>query len=252
MPGYQEVLIEVKDLSLTIENRLILEHIDLKVHRGEIVTIVGPNGAGKSCLVKCILSLMTPTHAHMMKRPGIQIGYTPQKMHVESTMPLTVERFLRLGQKSKIDVNAVLAEVGVQGLGQNWMYRLSGGELQRVLLARALSHNPDLLVLDEPAQGVDIAGQNEVYRLLSRIRDKRKCGILMVSHDLSLVMAQTDTVICLQQHVCCVGHPAKVAQDPEFRSLFGITADNLGLYTHHHDHHHSVEGEIQAKEEKHD
>lgn len=246
MQAPPELLIKSTNLSLVLAERPILKDIDLRVHRGEIVTLIGPNGAGKSCLLKCLLKLVEPTYGQVFHADSLRIGYTPQKVHFEPTLPLTVEQFLKLGQKADIDIEQVLAEVGIDyaKLGHQWMYRLSGGELQRVMLARALSLKPDLLVLDEPAQGVDIAGQSELYRLLARIRNERHCGILVVSHDLSLVMADTDQVLCLNQHVCCSGRPGAVARDPSFQKLFGKEAQGLALYAHEHDHRHNVEGEM--------
>ncbi len=248
-----DALIQVNDLGLVLEKREILRNISLNIHSDEILTIMGPNGAGKSCLLKCILGLIKPTAGQIIKPKNLKVGYTPQKILFEQSMPLSVEQFLKLGQPQNLDLLSALDEVGGQHLISSWMYRLSGGELQRVLLARALSQQPDLLVLDEPAAGVDITGQAEMYRLLARIRRNRHCGILVVSHDLSLVMAETDKVVCLNQHVCCSGRPEVVAKDPAFAQLFGMDAKGLALYTHHHDHSHDIEGHITpAKEPKDD
>lgn len=245
----EDVLIEVKNLKLILEQRKILNHIDLVVRRGEILTILGPNGAGKSCLLKCILGLLNPTDGQVKKRPGLKIGYTPQKIVFDPSLPITVEQFLKLGHTCHIDVQKSLNEVKIGHMRHAWMYALSGGELQRVLLARALSHNPDLLVLDEPAAGVDIVGQSEVYKLLAEIKNNHQCGILVVSHDLSLVMAETDHVVCLNKHVCCSGTPEVVAMDPAFKELFGMDATGLALYKHRHDHHHDIEGEVMPNED---
>lgn len=243
-----ETLIEVKNLSLSLEGRVILDSVNLVVHRGEIVTLIGPNGAGKSCLIKCLLQLLPTYLGVITRKKPLKIGYAPQKIHFEANLPLKVSRFLSLGHQSKT-IAAVMAEVGITELANHWMHKLSGGELQRVLLARALVQEPDLLVLDEPAQGVDLLGQGEVYRLLAKIRSERNCGILLVSHDLNLVMAETDTVICLNKHVCCSGHPQAVAMDPAFIKLFGSHAAGLALYKHEHDHQHGLEGEVQCIQE---
>jgi zinc transport system ATP-binding protein len=237
----QSPLIQGTQLSLCLRDKLILSQVDIKVAKGEIVTLVGPNGAGKSCLIKLLLRLMLPTKGKVSSWPKLKIGYMPQKLQIDATLPLSVAHFLNL-TSGPISVPMALAEVGVASLANRAMQALSGGELQRVLLARALRRAPDLLVLDEPAQGVDLMGQNELYDLIARIRAKQACGILMVSHDLNLVMAGTDTVVCLNQHVCCSGHPETVVHHPQFKALFHHAVPNLAVYKHEHDHSHSVTG----------
>ncbi len=234
-----QVLLESDNLTLRLDGKTILEGVSLQVKAGQIVTLIGPNGAGKSCLLKCLLGLETRYEGRIHKHADLSIGYTPQAIHFDATLPLTVEQFLALGRGQSCD--EYLAEVKAQGLKHKLMYKLSGGELQRVLLARALSANPQLLVLDEPAQGVDITGQAEVYKLLAHIAKTRGCGVLLVSHDLNLVMAETSHVICLNRHVCCHGHPESVTKNPEFQKMFGSQALGLALYTHHHDHTHSID-----------
>jgi zinc transport system ATP-binding protein len=178
--------------------------------------------------------------------PDLRIGYMPQRLQVENTMPISVERFLKLAAHAdKGNINETLAEVGASALLQSRLQELSGGELQRVLLARALLQKPHLLVLDEPTQGVDLKGQAELYRLITQIRDRHQCGVLMVSHDLHLVMSATDEVICLNQHVCCHGHPLQVSNDPAYLELFGRKdAETMAIYTHYHTHHHGLAGEV--------
>lgn len=236
-------IVRVEEVSFTDNQRPILQQVSLVLMPGEIVSIIGPNGAGKTSLLKIIVGLISPSQGKVIRSPALRIGYMPQQLHIEPTFPLTVERFLRLGQP-KADLAPVLQEVGIAHLLAHAMQTISGGELQRVLLARALLRKPELLVLDEPAQGVDLIGQGELYHLIARIRDRFQCAVLLVSHDLTVVMAQTDKVVCLNQHVCCSGHPEIVTQDPAFRELFGSIAQNLALYTHRHDHHHDIRGEV--------
>lgn len=226
--------------------KIVLSDIDLTVKADEIVTLIGPNGAGKSTLVRTVLGLIPPNSGSVHLKPGIRIGYMPQKLVVESLMPLSVRRFLALaGPIEPIFFQSVLDELAISHLQDSPIQAMSGGEMQRVLLARALLRKPDLLVLDEPVQGVDITGQAELYELIIRIRDIHHCGILMVSHDLHLVMAGTDSVVCLNQHVCCSGHPEAVSQHPEFLNLFGMRETAaIAVYAHRHNHRHHLDGEV--------
>jgi zinc transport system ATP-binding protein len=210
------------------------------------VTLIGPNGAGKTSLVKIVLGLVPPTSGEIERLEGIRIGYMPQRLQVDQSMPVSVSRFLSLGANARADrIDDALKEVGASVLKDSQLFALSGGELQRVLLARALIQEPQLLVLDEPAQGVDVNGQAELYRLIADIRDRHGCGILLVSHDLHLVMSATDEVICLNQHVCCHGHPEQVSNDPAYLELFGKKdAETLAVYTHHHNHSHDLAGDV--------
>ncbi len=234
---------------------MLLQAIDLTLMPGKIVSVVGPNGAGKTTLVKLVVGLLAPTEGFIKRAQGLSIGYMPQKIHISPIFPLSVLRFLQLNQTwSEQELMAMLDEVGVSHVLHSSLDAISGGELQRVLLARALLRKPQLLVLDEPAQGVDLIGQGELYDLIAKIRDRHHCAILMVSHDLNLVMARTDTVVCLNQHICCSGHPEQVSRDPAFAQMFGKAAAGLAFYTHHHDHHHDVHGKVvePCKGEKHD
>lgn len=239
-----DCLIEARQLCVRFREREVLDHIDMQVHRGEIVTLIGLNGAGKSTLVRALLGLIAPASGDILRRPGLRIGYSPQHLHLDPTLPLTVGGFLSLGARTPEGrLQELLAEVGVADVLESQVADISGGELHRVLLARALLRKPDLLVLDEPLAGVDVAGQSELYRLIADIRDRYACGVLMVSHDLHVVMAATDRVICINHHVCCTGHPESVTRSPEFVALFGRhVAEGLAVYTHNHDHQHDVAG----------
>ena len=239
-------LVRARGISLQLDQRQVLHNISLQIDPQQIVTLIGPNGAGKTSLVRIVLGLARPSGGTVERRRGLRIGYMPQRLHIDPAMPVSVEKFLALAVNSRRgEVDKVLAEVGAGELKKSRMHALSGGELQLVLLARALIQDPELLVLDEPAQGVDVNGQAELYRLITEIRDHHHCGILLVSHDLHLVMSATDEVICLNQHVCCHGHPETVSNDPAYLELFGKKdAETLAVYTHHHNHSHGLAGEI--------
>ena len=237
------LLIRATGLVKTIGARKILDHVDLAVHEKEIVTVIGPNGAGKSTLLRILLGLAPPDRGEAWVKPGVRIGYMPQRLAIDDNLPLTVRRFLTLGQRhNDTMLRMALDEVGAPQVLDSPVQSISGGELQRVLLARALLRDPALLVLDEPVQGVDVAGQEDLFRLIVDIRKRRGCGVLMVSHDLHLVMAATDTVVCLNHHVCCTGRPEAVRVDPAYLALFGAARGGaLAVYTHHHDHVHDPE-----------
>jgi len=248
----ENFLINASNISLEIEQRQILNNISLQVAKEQIVTLIGPNGAGKTSLVKIVLGLVQPSSGTVTLRKGLRVGYMPQRLHIDPSMPVSVDRFLKLAvNANRSEIGGVLKEVGASALLNSQLHSLSGGELQRVLLARALIQAPQLLVLDEPVQGVDVNGQAELYRLIENIRIRHKCGILLVSHDLHLVMSATDEVICLNQHVCCHGHPEQVSNDPAYLELFGKKdAETLAVYTHHHNHSHDLGGDIVEKREK--
>ena len=237
-------LITLTNIEMAFHGRNILRDVSLQVDPGEIVTLIGPNGAGKTTLVRIALGLQQPSSGLRQQRHGLRIGYMPQKLHVDSSMPLTVKRFLDLTGGQSGEIIRALERTGVSHVYQSPLQSLSGGELQRVLLARALLNKPHLLVLDEPVQGVDINGQRELYQLITDLRDEQGCSVLMVSHDLHLVMAATDKVVCINQHVCCSGHPQQVREHPAYLKLFGGQSEELAVYTHHHDHHHCVDGHI--------
>jgi zinc transport system ATP-binding protein len=233
-------LLRISDITLRLGGRTILDGVGFNLGPGEILTVIGPNGAGKTTLLRVVLGLLRPTGGLVWKRPGLRIGYMPQRLQVDSIFPLTVRRFLSLAAARGTEgLEAALEEAGATALADAPLSGLSGGELQRVLLARALLRRPDLLVLDEPAQGLDVHGQAELFHLMAEIREKLGCAILLVSHDLHLVMAATDRVVCLNQHICCTGTPATVSRDPAFLKLFGPLAGNLAIYTHDPEHRHT-------------
>ena len=233
-------LISTHALGLKIGGRKILDNVNLSVHDREIVTIIGPNGAGKSTLIKVMLGLVSPTSGHIQKREDLRVGYVPQRFPVSPNVPLSVRRLLTLTHKATaLELQHSLTETGIAHLMNARIAELSGGELQRALLARALLRQPQLLVLDEPVQAVDFDGELKLYELISNIRKARGCGILMVSHDLHMVMAESDRVICLNGHICCEGAPVVVQKSPEFSKMFGPKAATMiAGYSHHHDHDH--------------
>lgn len=239
-----EPLIRLDGIDLDLGGRPILRGVDLTVSTGEIVTLIGPNGAGKTSLVRVALGLARPRRGTVTRRPGLRVGYVPQRLAIDPTLPLTVRRFIAIGGGDTDRLDDLLAEVGAGGLAAAPMQGLSGGELQRVMLARALARRPELLVLDEPAQGVDVHGQADLFDLIARVRRDRQCGVLLVSHDLHLVMAATDMVVCLNHHVCCTGHPEAVGRHPAYLALLGPTARGLAVYAHAHDHRHDVGGGV--------
>jgi zinc transport system ATP-binding protein len=246
-----EPLISAHGLVFEQDGHRLIDRVDIALHRGEIVTVIGPNGAGKTTLLRLLLGLASPDKGSVQRNRELTIGYVPQRMHIDPVMPLTVSRFLATAGRFEIQaMSRALEEVGGQGLEERQMSRLSGGELQRVLLARAILRVPDILVLDEPAQGVDLAGQAELYRLIGELRNRYHCGVLLVSHDLHLVMESADSVMCLNQHVCCSGKPEAISRHPEYLKLFGTAdASGLAVYSHEHDHCHDVHGNIQPVQE---
>ena len=236
----------IRGLGLTLHRggRTILDHIDIDIAPGEIVTLIGPNGAGKTSLVRVLLGLETPDAGRVERRRGLVIGYVPQRFDRDSAIPMTVARFLTLAAKvTPAQIGRALDEVGAGHVVDRQLSQLSGGELQRVVLARALVREPQLLVLDEPARGVDHLGEADLYALIGRLREERGFGVLLVSHDLHVVMAQSDRVLCVNRHVCCHGVPETVAQHPEYVRLFGDAARAFAIYQHHHNHAHDLAGE---------
>ncbi|RHZ99446.1 metal ABC transporter ATP-binding protein [Cereibacter sphaeroides] len=219
----------------------ILSDVSLSVAPREIVTIVGPNGSGKSTLLRALLGILPAAAGRVSRKPGLRIGYVPQRLQVDGTLPLTAARFLSLPRRrAPAEVAAALERVGVPEVADRQLADLSGGQFQRVLLARALLTEPELLMLDEPTQGLDQPGEAAFYRLIEEVRSTTGAAILMVSHDLHVVMAASDRVICLNRHVCCEGTPRVVSNAPEYRALFGHgTQGALALYRHEHDHDHT-------------
>lgn len=241
-----EQLLRVEALVVRFGDDAALDRVDMAVHAGEIVTVVGPNGSGKTTLLRAALGLIDVDGGRVWRRPRLRIGYVPQRLAVDATLPLSVRRFVALaGGAGKADVRQALDAVGAGYLLDKPMRALSGGEMRRVLLARALVPHPDLLVLDEPTAGVDVGGQADLYQLLDHIRRRQGCGVLLVSHDLHLVMASTDRVLCLNHHVCCSGTPEDITVHPEYRALFGReVAGSFAVYQHDHDHHHTLHGDV--------
>lgn len=245
MPEMNEPLAVLKNISLKSDGLTILDNVSLTIPAGEIVTLIGPNGAGKTSLLKIILGIIPPTSGEIIRKKGLAIGYVPQKISISTAIPLSVERFLNLGRTYPADdLNRVLEETHIPHLLYRDIHPLSGGEMQRVLLARALLQKPALLVLDEPAQGLDPVGEEKFYALLYHLNKERGCAILMVSHDLHVVMANTHQVICLNRHICCRGRPDEIISLPGYASLFGDRHSHLALYTHQHTHAHEPDGRI--------
>ena len=235
-------LVALNDLSVTRNGRRVLHHVTFGIDAGEIVTVVGPNGSGKSTLMQAIVGALKPASGRVDRAANLRIGYVPQKLHADPTLPMTVWRFLALPDKAPTEArHAALARVGAEGLEHRQLTELSGGQLQRVMLARALLPNPALLILDEPTQGLDQAGSAAFYRLIEELRADLGCAVLMVSHELHVVMSASDRVICLNGHICCQGTPEVVSNAPEYRALFGSrTQGALALYRHEHDHNHEA------------
>lgn len=233
-------LVEMSGLNVQLGGQTVLHHVDFSIDPGEIVTIVGPNGSGKSTLLRAIIGAVEPSAGAVTCKPGLRIGYVPQKLHIDPTLPMTVRRFLDLPQR--VDDEAArdaLDEAGAGALSARQMSGLSGGQFQRVLLARALLSKPELLILDEATQGLDQPGSAAFYQKIAEVRDHLGCAVLMVSHELHVVMAASDRVVCLNGHVCCQGEPEHVASAPEYRALFGTgTGGALALYRHEHHHSH--------------
>ncbi|MGA1599091.1 MAG: metal ABC transporter ATP-binding protein [bacterium] len=238
------LLLQAEGLEYRLGRHLLVDHVSLEVSRQEIVTVIGPNGAGKTTLLRLLLGLLPATGGRLYRRPRLRLGYLPQKLVVDPVMPLSVFRMMTLTSRhSRPEVRQALEETGIADLLDEPVQTLSGGEFQRMMLSRALLQNPELLVLDEPVQGVDYMGEAELYGLIAELRERRGCGVLMVSHDLHVVMASTDRVVCLNRHVCCEGQPREVTRHPEYLRLFGAESGKaLAVYEHHHDHVHDHAG----------
>jgi len=242
----QQTLVEMRNAGVHRAGRWLVRGVDLTVRRGEIVTLIGPNGSGKSTTVKMAIGVLQPDEGIVRRAPALKVGYVPQKVTVDWTLPLSVERLMTLtGPLDRQKMAESLDAAGIAHLARAEVQALSGGEFQRALLARALAREPDLLVLDEPVQGVDFTGEIALYQLIGEIRDRTGCGVLLISHDLHVVMAATDTVLCLNGHVCCRGTPENVLKSLEYVKLFGARAgETLAIYRHHHDHTHLADGRV--------
>ena len=248
MSSENNILVKLEDAGIRQNNKWLVQGVSLEVEKGKIVTLIGPNGSGKSTTAKIALGIYKKIEGKVEKFTD-KIGYVPQKISVDWTLPLRVHDFMVLTQNLKDEeINKALTLTGVLNLKNKNLGNLSGGEFQRVLLARAISKKPELLVLDEPVQGVDFTGEIALYKLIKEISDKLNCGILLISHDLHTVMSATDHVVCLNGHVCCSGSPIDVAKNNEYKALFGDQASQiLTRYEHKHDHVHSSDGSIEQK-----
>ena len=245
MNSNNNILVKLNNAGFRVNNKWLVENVSLQVEKGKIVTLIGPNGSGKSTTAKIALGIYKNIEGNVEKYTD-KVGYVPQKISIDWTLPLRVNDFMVLTENIKHDqIDEALSLTGVMHLKNKNLGNLSGGEFQRVLLARAISKKPDLLVLDEPVQGVDYTGEIALYELIKKISDTLNCGILLISHDLHTVMKATDHVVCLNGHVCCSGSPIDVAKNNEYKTLFGDQASQiLSVYEHKHDHEHSHEGEI--------
>ncbi len=231
------MLIETRGLCVQLGQRMVLSNIDMGLERGEIVTIIGPNGSGKSTLLRALIGAVKPASGQVLHAPGMRIGYVPQRVYIDETLPMSVRRFMSLPRRPSAEaLDAAMSRAGVSGLDQQQVMSLSGGEFQRVLLARALLEKPDLLLLDEATQSLDHRGSAGFYRQIDSVREELDCAVIMVSHELHVVMRRTDHVICLNGHICCEGKPEVVSASPEYQSLFDLDDLETAVY-HHQDHH---------------
>ena len=245
----ENLVLSLKNISLKKGYNYILSDVSFDIMSGEVVTLIGPNGSGKTSLVKIATKIQQPTSGSCWIKPNLRIGYVPQKIAINKYIPITVKDFLLLASKDAnnnkiskfLDITSALKLVDRQ------LHHLSGGELQRVLLSRAMLNNPELLILDEPMQGIDFYGQKELYKIIMDIHniDKRNIAVLMVSHDLHIVMATTNRVICLNKHMCCSGSPEQVKSNPEYSKLFRVSESaDIAFYYHKHDHIHDISGSV--------
>ena len=245
-PRTAQPLVSLAGVGVRRQGRWLVRGVEFSIAPGEIVTLIGPNGSGKSTTAKTAIGVLKPDEGKVERKAALRVGYVPQKLSVDWTMPLTVDRLMTLTAPLKgPEIDAALEATGIRHLARAEVQHLSGGEFQRALLARAIARRPDLLVLDEPVQGVDFSGEIALYDLIKTIRNTTGCGILLISHDLHMVMAETDTVICLNGHVCCRGTPETVSQSPEYQKLFVARAgQTLAFYNHNHDHTHLPDGRV--------
>jgi len=235
-------LLKLENISVVIDNKTLLDNISFEVRKGQILTIIGPNGSGKTTLARAILGLINITSGKIIKDKTLRVGYMPQKLHINSLMPITAQSFLELSSKELKQENfkKIVKTLALEKILQSSIHTLSGGEMQRVMLAKALIHKPNLLILDEPIQGVDVTGQAEFYKLIEKIKQEQDIAIIMISHDLYMVMKSTDYIICLNKHICCQGCPKSITSNKGYKELFGEeVVETIAFYSHHHDHEHN-------------
>ena len=227
-------LISAKNINVIKTGKNILKDVSIDINKNDFITIIGPNGAGKSMLLKCLMGFYKPNSGIIKTKPNLKFGYMPQNLDIIKTIPMKAKSFITIKKKyDKISLKKVISETQIENILDKQLSVLSGGEMQRVLLARSLLNNPEVLILDEPAQNLDVSGQMHFYKLLQIIYSKRGLSILMVSHDLHLVMVSTKQVICLSNHICCYGKPQQITKDPEFLSMFGKDmAEVMAVYQH--------------------
>ncbi len=240
------ILTKLKSVGVQRNKRWLIHNINLTVNRGEIVSVIGPNGAGKSTVGKIVAGSMLPDVGTVERAKGIRVGYVPQKVHIDSTLPMTVRRLVQMSRvKQSQEIDEMLSQLRILSLVDSPVQDLSGGEFQRALLARVLLTKPDLLILDEPTTGLDFAGEANLYQHIEDVRDSYNCGVLLICHDLHIVLANTNRVVCLNVHVCCSGKPKKIVGDEAFIQLYGQeVADSHAVYLHDHDHSHNLDGSI--------
>jgi zinc transport system ATP-binding protein len=233
-------LISLNSVTIGYGNKVVLRDVDLTVKRGEIITIVGPNGSGKTSMMRALIGALVPNTGSVVRPKAMRVGYVPQKLNIDLSFPITVRRFMAVPKRASAEqVSEAASLVGIEGFLDQQIATLSGGQFQRALLARAIIGTPDLLLLDEPTQGLDQNGAARFYQLITELKAKLDCAIVLVSHDLHVVMSASDRVICLNGHICCEGAPNVVSSAPEYRALFGTgTQGALALYQHQHDHVH--------------
>ena len=236
----QQNLISLQNINLKFTGKNILENIDLDIKKGDFLTIIGPNGAGKSILIKIIIGSLKPNSGKIKRNKDLKIAYVPQKMEINKTIPINAKYFLKLNQKiDKKLFQKITHDLKISDFLNTSLSNLSGGQRQRILLTKALLSEPNLLILDEPAQNLDISGQLEFYSYINKLHKEKNISILMVSHDLHIVMSSTKKVICLNHHICFQGEPKIIAQNPDFKEIFGNDMNKLiSIYNHYHDHHH--------------
>ncbi|MCE3255593.1 MAG: Zinc transporter, ATP-binding protein ZnuC [Rickettsiaceae bacterium] len=236
-------LVSLKGISLSLNNQKILKNINLELKKGEITTLIGPNGGGKTSIARILIGILKPDSGKVFISKKARIGYMPQKLEIEKTIPLKVIDFLNLNHanpgKAQEEIKKFSKKLNIENILEKSIHEISGGQLQKVSLVRSLINNPDLLVLDEPTQYMDIAAQAEFYQIIEEIRTQKHCAVLIISHDLHIVMQKTNQVICVNHHICCEGSPESINNHPEYLSLFGNNKiDNIAIYSHHHDHQH--------------